>query len=244
MDKIEYFKISQEKGLSSRCPLLDFCQRRAQTVYFFNEYYKIHPTKSILEALLFEGDVGSDYIDNEIKMSGELPMISNGKTNGHFLNVCPEVNLFDPINSLNLFKGTASTEGTWDTEENPKFRIFDEKHYSECLEFSKHFYNNRILKETNSTKTKKTECFAYLMIDLKTGFHKIGISNDPIYREKTLQSEQPKIETVCSRKFVNRRIALEFESELHKKFKHKRVRGEWFDLNPIEIEEIKKIMTT
>ena len=80
------------------------------------------------------------------------------------------------------------------------------------------------------------------MIDLKTGYHKIGISNNPTYREKTLQSEQPKIETVETRKFANRKIAKEFESELHIKYEHKRIRGEWFDLNPIEINEILELL--
>ena len=80
------------------------------------------------------------------------------------------------------------------------------------------------------------------MIDLKSGFHKIGISSDPNYREKTLQSKQPEIETVVHRKFINRKLAKDFENELHIKYDSKRIRGEWFDLNSIEINQIIQLM--
>ncbi|MCD8529337.1 MAG: GIY-YIG nuclease family protein [Flavobacterium sp.] len=80
------------------------------------------------------------------------------------------------------------------------------------------------------------------MIDLNTGHHKIGMSYSPEFREKTLQSEKPDIVTVYTRKFTNRKLAKDFEVELHKKYVHKRVRGEWFDLDSIEINEIIKLM--
>jgi hypothetical protein len=81
------------------------------------------------------------------------------------------------------------------------------------------------------------------MLDHKTGFHKIGMSNNPIYREKTLRSEQPKIETVAKRKFSTRKLAKELENQLHEFYSHKRVRGEWFDLNAKEVAEIIKTLT-
>ena len=39
-------------------------------------------------------------------------------------------------------------------------------------------------------------CYVYLMIDLSNNHYKIGISNKPEYREKTLQSEKPSIEMI------------------------------------------------
>lgn len=77
------------------------------------------------------------------------------------------------------------------------------------------------------TKRSKT----YLMLDSSTGFTKIGKACDCSARERTLQSEKPTITlfAVCESNV---------ESELHRKFKHKRLRGEWFDLTKAEIKEI------
>ncbi len=54
-------------------------------------------------------------------------------------------------------------------------------------------------------------CYVYLMHDSTNGFTKIGISNNPMYRERTLQSEKPTIEMVVSKKFPVRKIAESFE---------------------------------
>ncbi|MBR5802399.1 MAG: GIY-YIG nuclease family protein [Alistipes sp.] len=81
-------------------------------------------------------------------------------------------------------------------------------------------------------------CYVYLMIDTTNGFHKIGISNKPKYRERTLQSEKPTIEMVCAKQYPSRIIAEAIESALHKAFEEKRVRGEWFDLSKQEVKMI------
>lgn len=217
---------------------MDYCSRRAQTVYFFSDYKEENQSNDIITTLLNAGELRSDYLENEIKMNGEVPGILKGPGYGHFYNMCPEVNLFDSDNSIEYFSKTACSEGTWEKEEKPQFKIIEVKHYSECSEFSKHFFENKTLKQNIPTKPRVTECYTYLMIDLKTGFHKIGISSDPNYREKTLQSEQPKIETVIHRKFINRKLAKDFENELHRKYDYKRARG----LNPMEINEIIELM--
>jgi len=82
------------------------------------------------------------------------------------------------------------------------------------------------------------ECFVYFMRDSKTGYYKIGISNEPEWREKTLQSEKPSIKLIASKKFVNRRIAANIEKALHDSYSHRRKRGEWFELDQEDIEEI------
>lgn len=92
---------------------------------------------------------------------------------------------------------------------------------------------SEINKQNNSE-----ECHVYLMIDISNNFHKIGISNSPKYREFTLQSEKPTIELLASKKFINRKIAKSFESALHSAYINKRMRGEWFQLNEMEISEI------
>lgn len=82
-------------------------------------------------------------------------------------------------------------------------------------------------------------CYTYLMKDTSNGYYKIGMSNNPTYRERTLQSEKPTIELVHSRKFCDRKKARNHEKELHEKFKSKRIRGEWFDLDIKDVVLIK-----
>lgn len=82
---------------------------------------------------------------------------------------------------------------------------------------------------SKSVSIKKT----YLMIDENTGLVKIGRSNNPVKREKTLQSEKPTISLLAVSE-------LDSECELHKKYKSKNVRGEWFDLSSHELSQLIK----
>ncbi len=94
----------------------------------------------------------------------------------------------------------------------------------------------------NQTKNINTsfisECYVYLMVDLANNFYKIGISNDLQIRESTLQSEKPTIEIITSKKFNNRKIASVFEKTLHSVYEAKRIRGEWFNLDASELNEV------
>lgn len=81
-------------------------------------------------------------------------------------------------------------------------------------------------------------CYVYLMRDNTNSYHKIGISNKPEYREKTLQSEKPSIEMLACKKFPTRKIAEAIESALHTAYSQQRVRGEWFNLNDEDVAAI------
>ena len=81
-------------------------------------------------------------------------------------------------------------------------------------------------------------CYVYLMRDNTNGYHKIGISNKPEYREKTLQSEKPSIEMLACKKFPTRKIAEAIESALHTAYSQQRVRGEWFNLDDVDVAVI------
>lgn len=105
--------------------------------------------------------------------------------------------------------------------------------YKPTLKGDIHIHETTILKE---------ECFVYLMIDLNNSYHKIGISNNPSWREKTLQSEKPTIELIAAKKFVSRKMALSFEKALHETYSDKRLRGEWFQLDNLDIQEIKQTL--
>lgn len=77
--------------------------------------------------------------------------------------------------------------------------------------------------------------YVYLMMDTSNGFYKIGISNNPEYRERTLQSEKPTIEKICCKKYPSREIARAIESALHTVYSAKHIRGEWFRLDEIDV---------
>jgi hypothetical protein len=82
-------------------------------------------------------------------------------------------------------------------------------------------------------------CYVYLMVDTANGYHKIGISNKPEYRERTLQSEKPSIELLCAKQYPSRTIAEAIEGALHKAFGEKRLRGEWFNLSDQDVIDLK-----
>ncbi len=102
-------------------------------------------------------------------------------------------------------------------------------------------YSNQIeeIKEENSqvvtNKADQERCYVYLMVDTTNKFYKIGISNDPKYRERTLQSDKPTIELICAKAFPSRVLAEAIESALHKAFRKKRIRGEWFKLSDEDV---------
>ena len=81
-------------------------------------------------------------------------------------------------------------------------------------------------------------CYVYLMRDNSNGYYKIGISNTPEYREKTLQSEKPSIEMLACKRFPTRKIAEAIESALHTAYSQQRVRGEWFNLDDVDVAAI------
>lgn len=116
------------------------------------------------------------------------------------------------------------------------------KFVSEYVNQIKETAPNHKPKETRqiiSNKDPVTDhCFVYLMHDTVNGFYKIGISNKPKYREKTLQSEKPSIEMIEAKKFPIRKIAESFEKSLHQVYSEKRIRGEWFELSLIDVEHI------
>lgn len=74
----------------------------------------------------------------------------------------------------------------------------------------------------------------YLMRNNRNGHHKIGFtSKDPKFREATLQSQEPEVELIWS---IPKDMA--FEKYLHEIFAEKRLRGEWFDLDDNDLQEI------
>lgn len=79
--------------------------------------------------------------------------------------------------------------------------------------------------------------FIYLMFNSKTNLVKIGKSKNPAFREKTLQSEEPEISLIAVWQASH-----QTETELHRQYKDKRVRGEWFKLALKDMTSIKDYM--
>ena len=82
-------------------------------------------------------------------------------------------------------------------------------------------------KITNKKPTQK----AYILKDKNTGLYKIGRSINPLDREKTLQAEKPTVKLI---KIFKDNV----ERDLHDKYKKQRVRGEWFNLNKVQLKYI------
>lgn len=92
--------------------------------------------------------------------------------------------------------------------------------------------------EERKEDIKDATCYVYLMHDEANGYYKIGISNKPEYREHTLQSEKPTIVLIKAKQFPIRPIAEAFEAALHKTYESKRIRGEWFNLDDADVEQL------
>lgn len=70
----------------------------------------------------------------------------------------------------------------------------------------------------------------YVMYDERTAMFKIGVSVNPQYRERTLQSDNPLIVMVgCWDAYKSQ------EKEWHERFAQHRVRGEWFQISTDDI---------
>lgn len=110
--------------------------------------------------------------------------------------------------------------------------------YIDLVEELKEEYPIEFSSQHNNSSISDESCYVYLMYDISTGYFKIGISNNPNYREKTLQSEKPTIEKICAKEYPNRTIANAIESALHKSYESKRIRGEWFALDANDVNVI------
>lgn len=131
------------------------------------------------------------------------------------------------------------------TKNSYKFKCYVKK-FTEALEELDIDWKNldtvELSEEESVQQHANDPCHVYLMVDTTNGFHKIGISNNPKYREHTLQSEKPTIELLQSKQFPNRALAEAIESALHKTYAEKRIRGEWFDLSEQDVADIRLVL--
>jgi len=106
------------------------------------------------------------------------------------------------------------------TEWNKNGEVISVNHFSEAEQIPKDKYKGNV----------------YIMKNTRNGYTKIGFTkNNPRFRERTLQSEEPEVELIGHWKG-----SMYDEDKLHKGFLKKRVRGEWFDLNKDDINQIEE----
>lgn len=105
-----------------------------------------------------------------------------------------------------------------------KVRFFDK------TEFYKEFFGKKEV-----LNLKESEKYIYLMLNKRNNHFKIGSSKNLFHREKTLQSEEPEVELIT---FWHGPVSL--EAKLHRQFKEKRQRGEWFDLTLKDLKVLKE----
>ena len=84
--------------------------------------------------------------------------------------------------------------------------------------------------ESFTPETEPKQKSLYLMKDKELGLYKIGMSNNPKHRERTLMAQKPSIEMVGSWGDLG-----DHEREWHMHFEKERVRGEWFKLTPAQV---------
>ncbi len=233
MNKQAYFDKSKKEKVSKKCPLYERCQRCAFSLYFLSgldqENYK-----SVDNALEEVGLWKLDENDELIIQVGSVVSKIGGKNILYFENVCPEVPLFSN-GTFGYIPKKAITKGSWDNfypknkfGEDGKFEVLETGHFTECREYIKYQQNSK-----NHTKLSPPNQFVYLMKNNRSGFYKIGRSVNPKFRERTLQAQEPQIE------LLDTCIApKELEKELHQQFSNKRIRGEWFELNNIDVNTI------
>ena len=153
MDKDEYYKIGASHKLPKRCPILNYCTRRALTIYFFSDHSRNDPENDVVRALQKEGSLPSDFNEKKVQLQGESPIWSKGSNLGYYYNMCPEVNLFDDENSLPFAQGVASVAGDWDKERSTnRFINYKNQHYSECSEFSKYQFDYKLPRQSPSKR--------------------------------------------------------------------------------------------
>lgn len=148
IDQLKYLEISNQAKLHPRCPILNYCARRAYTIYFFSEYSQEALGRNVFETLKAAGQIPNDFEKNMIQIQGEQVTWSKSANLIYYNNTCPEVNLFDSDNALPFASNTASNSGDWDDfRDTDKFKPTTYRHYSQCGEYCAQVFEKATLKK-------------------------------------------------------------------------------------------------
>lgn len=142
IDRAQYFQLSHEKGESGRCPILDVCERRIQSLWACQMHH--NAPRSNYDNFLAKYKSGlrpqdEDYFHrNFVRVQSDAPALIGGDTAYSISGLCPEVGLFESGNVPLDTKGMAVTEASWDKyfPDGDQSVITECGHYTECPEYS------------------------------------------------------------------------------------------------------------
>lgn len=153
MDKAEYIKISTEKRLPARCPILNICQRRAMAIFYFSYKPEGNFNGDWEEVLKRHHAMSTEYVKGKVPYQGESPIITGGGDDFFaFSNCCPEISLFESEHRPMGLPESAAINAEWDNFRvaGSKWQVRQEGHYSECAEFGYYTFTR-----TNIASKKK-----------------------------------------------------------------------------------------
>lgn len=161
---------------------------------------------------------------------------------GFSLSISKHFDHPDPINIYNTFiyylrtileQCGYFTVSTAEIKKLPRGELLSPSPIEIIKNFDKEEFYRYFLNYDKSSEIIENVNYLYIMLNKATSLFKIGYSKNPEYREKTLQSEEPKIILLkvweCDKCI---------EREIHKYFEKKRIRGEWFKLNIKDLMEL------
>lgn len=177
--------------------------------------------------------------------------LSNLRSQAVFYKRCCDHKKMSRKDYLHSWK--AVTKKTfWGKVEKSYLEILQESVYPSPIKHDRGYFKNKKEKTNKAPKEKTKKSFnykspkditsgnVYLMKNGLNGRIKIGrTKNKPVYRERTLQSQEPEVNLIFYRKVSD---MSETERYLHTLFASKRFRGEWFDLSKEDVEEAKSII--
>lgn len=91
-------------------------------------------------------------------------------------------------------------------------------------------------------KHRKNKRFSSIYLMGCKGVYKIGISNNPDKRYHTFLTGNPDIKLICYSKPVS--FAYMLEAKLHRIFKNKKIKGEWFKLTKKDVINITHLLNS
>lgn len=99
--------------------------------------------------------------------------------------------------------------------------------------------NNENINEIINNIRNEKKSYVYMLIDNSISkYIKIGKTNSLKNREKTLQAQKPTYQMYKYIEVLNSKDAYKIEHELHQRYANRRIRGEWFELDKDEINEL------
>jgi len=154
MNKEEYYKFSEDRKLTLRCPCLSHCSRYRFTAYFIGRNdYKVRSDDA--EANMKDmGILDDNERISEMLQAGEPTTIIGGNNSFYISNACPEFFLHPHQHKLLGMGNVATHEYSYDKYfRGSKFKAGESRHYAECPEYSLFISKKSYLKIAEMSQT-------------------------------------------------------------------------------------------